>query len=114
VASIFDHIGSVSSGITGAGIAGTLGESFSKGKIKSSDITRPLYAGMIAAYLAHRLAPNILQNKKDTKPPQKTEAESAKKSKPSTNENEGTAVEKQASFFGNSFVRSFLHTLASE
>ncbi|NBO53054.1 MAG: hypothetical protein EBU84_00350 [Actinobacteria bacterium] len=107
MASIFDHIKSLSSGVTGAGIAGTLTQSFSGGKIKSESITKPLYAGMLAAYVLSRLA----SKKPVTKQP---EAPKAKESTPNTNKQSEDGVQKEAGFTDSLFVRSFILNLASE
>ena len=107
MASIFDHIKSLSSGVTGAGVAGTLAQSFSGGKIKSESITKPLYAGMLAAYVLSRLA----SKKPDTKKP---EAPKAKASTPNTTEQSEPGVQKEAGLTDSPFVRSFILNIASE
>lgn len=107
MASIFDHISSLSSGITGGGVAGTLAQSFSNGKIKSESITKPLYAGMLTAYILSRLA----SKKPDTKKP---EAPKAKASTPNTNKQSETGVKKEAGLTDSLFVRSFILNIASE
>lgn len=107
MASVFDHIKSLSSGVAGAGIAGTLAQAFSKGKIKSESITTPMYAGMLASYILSRLA----SKKPDTKKP---EATKAKASTPNTTEQSEPGVQKEAGLTDSSFVRSFILNIASE